>query len=656
MEILTQLQMVLRRGYAVLRGYPVPPDPLWMQERLPAATFAPIWRHLEQQPREVAALLRVLHHLPPTRTGTTAPASGWWESWQQAIAAVDAATVRTLCEQLWTLPDQLVAWWHTPAYNLARAALWGVVPVATDETCERLAQTVEMCLRAERITHAIIAIRALERIGTPAAYTRLESLPPRIRHKTARRALDQVLAAHAARLGTDTETLQDRNVAQYGLDATGRRAWAVGAYQAVVRLTAAGAVETQFINPAGRPVQALPKDVQSAAAPVPAEVRATAKQLRAGYSTQKARLEEALVNGRSWTLSGWQETLGAHPILRNLAQRLVWEIRDGETVTRARPDAAGGWMAVDDAPITPGPEARLALLHPVTLPGEALQPWQAHIIRHQVVQPFKQIFRETYVVTPPEEQTATYSNRFAAQVVGHRMLYALLRGRGWAGMAYFGDGDDSAGRRDYPAAGYRVWIEASDATGSVFDDNGLVTLDRVWFARLTPAAARRQPVDLRTVPPVVFSEAMRDVDLFVGVAGRGRDPNWIDWETRQVWEAEADTLWATYERMNTATAEQRAAVLRELLPLLGLGERAVLKGRFVLVRGQRHQYRVHLGSGNIHIEPTGRYLCIVPARRQVQAVYVPFEENDLKTAEIVSKILLLAADDQIKDPAILRQL
>jgi hypothetical protein len=407
-------------------------------------------------------------------------------------------------------------------------------------------------------------------------------------------------------------------------------------------------------------VQALPKDTRSAARPALAEVRATAQQIRAGYSIQKARLEEALINGRSWTLDGWRATLGIHPLLRNLAQRLVWEIRDGGTVVRARPDTTAGWLAADDTPITPGLAARLALTHPVTLPGDELQAWQAHIIRHQVVQPFKQIFRETYVVTPPEEQTATYSNRFAAQVVGHRMLYALLRGRGWTGMGYLGDGD-GAGHRDYSAAGYRVWIEASDATGSVFDDDGLVTLDRVWFARHTPAAARRRPVDLRAVPPVVFSEAMRDVDLFVGVAGRGRDPNWTDWETRrQAWEAEANTLWVeqlqAYEQMNTATADQRAAVLRELLPLLGLGERAALKGRFVLVRGQRHQYRVHLGSGNIHIEPGGRYLCIVPARRQVQAIYVPFEENDLKTAEIVSKILLLAADAQIKDPAILRQL
>ena len=74
------------------------------------------------------------------------------------------------------------------------------------------------------------------------------------------------------------------------------------------------------------------------------------------------------------------------------------------------------------------------------------------------------------------------------------------------------------------------------------------------------------------------------------------------------------------------------------------------------MRGGLHEYRVHLGSGNVHIEPEGRYLCIVPARRRMEELYVPFEEGDLKTAEILSKVLLLASDHKIEDPTILRQL
>ena len=36
------------------------------------------------------------------------------------------------------------------------------------------------------------------------------------------------------------------------------------------------------------------------------------------------------------------------------------------------------------------------------------------------------------------------------------------------------------------------------------------------------------PMPLANVPPLVFSEVLRDVDLFVGVASVGNDPNWTD--------------------------------------------------------------------------------------------------------------------------------
>src|ERR1043165_5133987 len=36
------------------------------------------------------------------------------------------------------------------------------------------------------------------------------------------------------------------------------------------------------------------------------------------------------------------------------------------------------------------------------------------------------------------------------------------------------------------------------------------------------------PLPLEHTPPLVFSEIMRDVDLFVGVASVGNDPTWSD--------------------------------------------------------------------------------------------------------------------------------
>ncbi|TFV33009.1 hypothetical protein E4K10_28240 [Streptomyces sp. T1317-0309] len=66
-------------------------------------------------------------------------------------------------------------------------------------------------------------------------------------------------------------------------------------------------------------------------------------------------------------------------------------------------------------------------------------------------------------------------------------------------------------------------------------------------------------------------------------------------------------------------------------------------------------YRVHLGSANILMEPDDSYLCIVPSRGKGDGkVFLPFEDERLSL--ILSKAFLLAADTDITDETILRQI
>ena len=80
--------------------------------------------------------------------------------------------------------------------------------------------------------------------------------------------------------------------------------------------------------------------------------------------------------------------------------------------------------------------------------------------------------------------------------------------------------------------------------------------------------------------------------------------------------------------------------------------------RFLIVKGKLHTYKIHLGSGNILMEPNDQYLCIVPGRKSNSAtanIFLPFE-GDSVTAIILSKAFLLAEDDKIEDPSIVLQL
>jgi len=75
-----------------------------------------------------------------------------------------------------------------------------------------------------------------------------------------------------------------------------------------------------------------------------------------------------------------------------------------------------------------------------------------------------------------------------------------------------------------------------------------------------------------------------------------------------------------------------------------------------VVQGKLRGYKIHLGSGNILMEPNDQYLCIVPDRSPRESdVQLPFKGDSL-LAVVLSKAFLVAADNRITDPTITRQI
>ena len=159
---------------------------------------------------------------------------------------------------------------------------------------------------------------------------------------------------------------------------------------------------------------------------------------------------------------------------------------------------------------------------------------------------------------------------------------------------------------------------------------------------------------LESIPPLVFSEIMRDVDLFVGVASVGNDPNWADGgpggQHRDYWHDYA------FGELS-ATAETRRALLERLVPRLKIADRCSLADRFLIVKGKLRTYRIHLGSSNILMSPNDQYLCIVPRQTIAsrERVHLPFE-GDTTFSVILSKAFMLANDTDITDPSIMSQI
>src|SRR5207253_1180927 len=222
-----------------------------------------------------------------------------------------------------------------------------------------------------------------------------------------------------------------------------------------------------------------------------------------------------------------------------IARRLVWTFTaKGKAVDGTWHD--GGLVGRNGKPLNLKGEPTVSLWHPIDRPTDEVLAWRDWLERREVVQPFKQAHREVYVLTDAERRTRTYSNRFAAHVLKQHQFNALCAARGWKNkLRLMVDASYPPASRPLPAWRLRAeyWIEgAGDEYGRDTNESGVylyLTTDQVRFYAVDapqlhahaggggyggPGDTADEPLALDIIPPLVFSEVMRDGDLFVGVA------------------------------------------------------------------------------------------------------------------------------------------
>ncbi|MEV1202715.1 DUF4132 domain-containing protein [Microbispora rosea] len=337
-----------------------------------------------------------------------------------------------------------------------------------------------------------------------------------------------------------------------------------------------------------------------------------------------------------------------HPVTGSFGRTLIWEISQGPAGLPVWD--AGAWELADPAGrrVRPRPDDEVVLWHPITHTLDEVQAWRDRLLEIDVRQPFKQAFREVYLLTPAEEEAGDRSRRFAGHLLRYGQAKALLTERGWTGLSlgHWGweyGSDEAEAVRELPGGLVVRWDFHLDEESFERDGAGhtasVCVSGELWFT--SPTGAR---LPLPEVPALTFSEALRDADLAVGVTSTGLDP-----------EGQGD-YWQSYGFGDLSeNARVRRDALARLLPRLAIAERCALTDRFLVVRGELRTYKIHLGSGNILMEPNDAYLCIVP-RGSGDRVFLPFEEDGGLLSVIVSKAFLLAADNEITDPTIVRQI
>ncbi|MGW3405162.1 DUF4132 domain-containing protein [Streptomyces zhihengii] len=379
----------------------------------------------------------------------------------------------------------------------------------------------------------------------------------------------------------------------------------IGAYRAVLRFDDDDPVIEVGRN--GRALKSVPAAVRSDAAY--RELREHQERLREQARRMRSDLVERLV-ATAGTLSAEElARLLSLPAGAAMLRRLVWRDAAGAVGLLGEVDTAGGVSAV----------------HPVELlAAGSLAGWQGRVVRERLRQPVRQVFREVYLPTAAEH-AGEESRRFAGRTVDGGVAARLLSGRGWSTHGEYADHQATRAVGGGLTAALRCEVHGWFGTGPVVVGGLRFLTGRLRDGSGDGGAA----VPPAEVPPVVFSEAMRDLDLVVSVAGTGQA-----------------------EHSSTAVAASRAQVLTALVAELGLS-RVTVEGHSALVRGTRATYRVHLASGGVRIEPGDRP-CVPPAAFAAAThprLFLPFADEDGATGAVLGTVLLLAEDETVHDPA-----
>jgi hypothetical protein len=547
---------------------------------------------------------------------------------------------------------------HETHADLLRGLVWCTSLVNDDGLTAAVGDAAAACFkkipgvgpRAPKIGNACLV--ALAAMSSSAAVGQLGRLKSRAKHASVRKQLGRALDTAADKTGLTADEMEEVSVPTCGLTEVGARRVQLGDITAALEIPGIKA-ELTWHRADGKTLKSVPAALKESFAADLKSLKQSEKEIGTLLPGQRDRLEQLFLQERSWSLAEYRSRYLDHPLVGVLARRLIWRFTDGTNA------CDGIWLdgkIVDEQGRSLdwlGDGARVVPWHPLGCAPERVLAWRDWLERHQVRQPFKQAHREIYVLTDAERQTNTYSNRFAAHIIRQHQFSALCQQRGWR-YTLQGDWDS----HNIPALqlarwGLRVefWVQPIEDREQLGHSGIFIYLstDQVRFYRRD----EHQPMPLADVPLLVFSEALRDVDLFVGVASVGNDPNWADTTAGRYRD-----YWQRFSFGDlSATAQTRKAVLERVVPRLKIADRCSFADKFLVVRGDLHTYRIHLGSGNILMSPNDQYLCILPkpASGAGAKVFLPFEGDNVLSV-ILSKAFLLAEDAKIKDPTIVSQI
>jgi hypothetical protein len=321
------------------------------------------------------------------------------------------------------------------------------------------------------------------------------------------------LEAIATSRNLSQEELGDRLVPSLGLDPSGSTWLDFGPRR--FRVSFDEALVPELFDVGGERIARLPRatkdDDEAKAARATATFKGFQSDAKKIAPDQVRRLERAMCNERTWSAADFRRFFVEHPLMVHLARRLVWiedggaersRLRTGELEETA---AAVAFRIIedrtfageDDRERTLPDDARVRIAHPLAI-ASSLAAWSTTFTDYLIVQPFPQLGRETFALTP-EERDGHVITRFEGRAVPGKNFFALKM-RGW------GFYDSAIGRA--LRGGYIATLDSDPGLGFLASKPDDQTLGELTLRRESGS-----PAKFGDLAFIDASELVRDVEL-----------------------------------------------------------------------------------------------------------------------------------------------
>lgn len=252
------------------------------------------------------------------------------------------------------------------------------------------------------------------------------------------------------------------------------------------------------IHKSGRSLKSIPRSLKKNEAL--GALLTTFDQLKEQSIRYRESMERLMVQGGELSPSQLQDVLQL-PVAKSILGSLVFCTASGLVGTLS--EDFKSLQTLDDQLVALTKPIQIA--HTIQLLDDGtLVDWQRAVERRKICQPFEQVFRDYYLITPAEQSEVHHSQRYLGRRVRTRVFGAILTSLGWRF-----DGSHGECVATKPVAPKIVGTLALPDVESYLTEDEFTHLGSISFEK------NSMEISLAKVPRLAFSEFIRDLNSAV---------------------------------------------------------------------------------------------------------------------------------------------